>query len=820
MAETGENRPHLVIRQLPDALPYGSRGFPATKTLPPRDRTRHGQYLREKIQAINSSADDEILEQRRRGLTSGCGIQVQFLSEPGFELKLQSLELRGNGIELLSVVEREGRAAATVFVPEGKLRVFLQKIEEYMERDTDRGAPRNRDLVESISEIRRATLEALWTDDVFNFPETGDAIWWEVWLRKGGDSDYTDFLERNSEALGLRLGSQRLDFVERRVVLVWGTSKAMSASLHLLVGIAELRAARDTADLYSSMSPVDQAEWVEQAVRNLQPLPDDAAAVCILDTGLNPGHPLLAPLSTPATVQSVDLAWGSDDHHGHGTSMAGLAAFGDLTYVLQVAGPVNPRCFIESCKILPPVGANDPKLYGAITRDAVSLAEIAAPQRRRVIQTAVTADGASTGRPSSWSAAIDAISSGAEDDNRRLFVLSVGNVLWNTHCAYPTDAELAPCEDPSQSWNSLAVGAYTEKVTLDASKWPNESPLAPVGGLSPETRTSLLWTPRWPNRPDIVMEGGNLSVNSATNFASDLDELALLTTGHQHLSRSLVVSRGTSPSGAQAAGLAAELMTAYPEFWPETVRGLIVHSSDWTDAMQATVSGVTGKAQVRHLLRTCGWGCPNRERAFHSAASSLTLVAQGELRPFRKERGSGVAFRDMHLHRLPWPVDALRELFDCEVELRVTLSYFIEPSPGERGYGGPFTYASHGLRFALQAQDESQEDFTRRVNVAARDEDDDGSYRGEAEGWLLGPTLRNRGSLHSDRWRGTAVELAGRSCLAVYPIGGWWRYRPHLERVNKGARYALILSIHSPAATVDLYSAIEQKIAVSIPIEV
>src|SRR5690606_32489164 len=113
-----------------------------------------------------------------------------------------------------------------------------------------------------------------------------------------------------------------------------------------------------------------------------------------------------------------------------------------------------------------------------------------------------------------------------------------GNVLWNTRCAYPTDAELAPCEDPSQSWNSLAVGGYTEKVTLDVSKWPNESPLAPLGGLSPESRTSLLWTPRWPNRPDIVMEGGNLSVNSATNFASDLDELALLTTGHQHLSRS------------------------------------------------------------------------------------------------------------------------------------------------------------------------------------------------------------------------------------------------------------------------------------------
>ncbi len=36
----------------------------------------------------------------------------------------------------------------------------------------------------------------------------------------------------------------------------------------------------------------------------------------------------------------------------------------------------------------------------------------------------------------------------------------------------------------------------------------------------------------------------------------------------------------------------------------------------------------------------------------------------------------------MRLHRLPWPKEVLEQLGGLEVRMRVTLSYFIEPSPG------------------------------------------------------------------------------------------------------------------------------------------
>lgn len=825
MAGPADWKPHIFIDKQADTSQYGSVASRAKTDLPQRDRAQHGAYLQNSIRQLIPLEQLVAAEQAARGLASGRGMTIQFEGEPNFELKLDSLDLKKDGIELLSVVVRENRTLAAVFVPEGRLKVFLQKVEDYAERDTRFGKPRNQAFVASIANIRRATLEALWTDDRTPFPATDDPVWWEVWLRKGSGDSTFEFLKENAGALGLRVGDQTLEFVERRVVMAWGTPSALSKSLTLLAGIAELRAAHDTADMYDSLSPLDQADWIEAATDNMVLPSDDATAVCILDTGLNPAHPLLLPLTSTITIQTYDATWNSDDHDGHGTAMAGIAAYGDLTHVLQGSGATLPRCVLESCKILPPLGHNDPKLYGAITWGAVSLAEIAAPRRRRVLQSAVTADGGTSGKPSSWSAAIDSITSGATDDIRRLFVLSVGNARWKMSCAYPDEAHTSACEDPSQSWNALAVGGYTEKVWIDAAKWPTEIAIAPPGALCPESRTSLIWSNRWPVRPDIVMEAGNLSSDPATGLARDLDELALLTTGHQHLIRPLTLTRGTSPAGADAAGLAAETMTAYPNLWPESVRGLLVHSSDWTQAMLQATAGFGGKQQYRALLRTCGWGVPNRELALHSLSNSLTLIAQDTLRPYRKGR-SGISFRDMHLHRLPWPIEALRNMFDTEVELRVTLSYFIEPSPGERGYSGPFTYASHGLRFALQASNESVEQFQNRVNVAARDEDDDGNYGGDAAGWLLGPMNRNKGSLHSDRWVGTAVELAGRANIAVFPIGGWWRYRPHLERFDKPSRYALLLSIRTPSVGTDLYTEIQQQItiqqqvAVEVPIEV
>ena len=227
---------------------------------------------------------------------------------------------------------------------------------------------------------------------------------------------------------------------------------------------------------------------------------------------------------------------------------------------------------------------------------------------------------------------------------------------------------------------------------------------------------------------------------------------------------------------------------------------------------------VPTKTDHVNLIRHCGWGVPNLERALWSAGNSLTLVVEDVLHPYQK----GDQSRDMHLQSLPWPKDRLEALPpDTQVELRITLSYFIEPNPSARGTTSKFHYPSHRLRFAVQRSlDQTTADFVARINAAAEREDDGDPIDPKDPNWLLGDQKRHRGSLHQDIWQGSAAELARRGYIAVYPAKGWWRTRPAQQRYDSPARYSLIVSIRTPQTDVDLYTPIAQMVAAQIAVPV
>ena len=227
----------------------------------------------------------------------------------------------------------------------------------------------------------------------------------------------------------------------------------------------------------------------------------------------------------------------------------------------------------------------------------------------------------------------------------------------------------------------------------------------------------------------------------------------------------------------------------------------------------------SNKGEVANLVRHCGFGQPNLTRALWSAENSLTLICEDSLHPFKRDGSKAPKLRDMNLHQLPWPLEQLEALGETEVEMRVTLCYFIEPNPSARGVKSRYRYESHGLRFEVKRPHESDEEFRTRINVAARDEEERSSTRsGDDPNWRLGTRNRHRGSIHSDIWQGPAVDLASRGVLAVFPVTGWWKTRPKLERYDQVARYSLLGSIHAPELDVELYTAIENQI--KTPVEV
>ena len=824
-------RRHFILDGVTETEPYRPvSGGGGTSWPPARNRAQHAGSLQRQINELRGEAEIAREAQQAAGMEDGLGLQVEFESFPDIELAFESLARDHWGIELLNVRHEDNRTYATVFVPDGKLDHFERLIHNYLAETRDRvGRLRdNQRLINAIREIRAASLRALWTDsaDVFPTPEDG-AVWWEVWLpvRRDKRATAAAFRER-AEAQDMEVARGELIFPERTVLMARASVEQMQRSMVTLNSIAELRRPKETADFFDSLEREEQVEWLDDFLdrARFSADGDDTPYACLLDTGVNRGHPMLAPALDANDLHTVEPGWGTNDAVGHGTEMAGLALAGDLSELLAGTDPVEIDHRLESVKLIPlaAVRGAGPRHHGYLTVEAVARPEVTAPRRRRVFGMAVTArDDRDRGRPSAWSAAIDSLAVDFGDDgaNSRLLVVSAGNVgdstVWPD---YPDSNDTDGVHDPAQAWNALTVGAFTNLIRITEPGAGGYSPIAPEGGLSPFSTTSLTWEPHWPLKPDVVFEGGNAAEDQIS--AVWLPSLSLLTTHHLPANRLFTTTNATSAATALASRFAAQVMAIYPALWPETVRALIVHSAEWTNTMKLQFLPATeapSKRDYRRLVQRCGFGVPDIARARWSIEDSLTMVVEERLRPFSRTGSRQPTLRDMHLHNLPWPRDVLEGLGETQVEMRVTLSYFIEPNPSRRGHRSRYRYESHGLRFDVKRPVESILEFRRRINLAARDESEGTRRRsGSDSEWLIGKRARHRGSLHCDIWRGTAADLASRGVIAVYPTSGWWKTRPALERYDKAARYALVISIKAPEVDIDLYTEVENLLAVEI----
>tara|TARA_R110000851_G_scaffold73979_1_gene163105 strand:+ start:9930 stop:12434 length:2505 start_codon:yes stop_codon:yes gene_type:complete len=834
MAEReSNNHPHFIFQSSAQAESFTS---PATggggKQVPDRNRDAHGSALLGKLQQLKPVLAEAVEQQRQAGIDEGIGLQIEFESFPDVELAFESLARERSGIELRNVRQDDEKTFATVFVPDGKLEVFEKLITAYLDTSKDKkSGPAHSKLLNAISEIRAATLQALWTDSADSMPTADEErLWWEVWLPTRGDRQgVVNQFKEMAASLNFRIAPGELYFPERSILLIYGSVGQMKRSMLTLNSIAELRRAKETADFFDALPPEEQLHWIDELNDRLT-LPADGEEVpyvCLFDSGVNNGHPLLQQAVANADKHSVEPGWGTDDSEGHGTEMAGLALFGNLTDVLATAAPVSVSHRLESVKLIPEDGANggDAQLHGYLTSEAVDRPTVTAPYRKRVFSMAITArDNRDRGRPSAWSATIDrlAYDADAQGETPRLFVISAGNIKDpNAWMEYPHSNTSDGIHDPAQAWNALAVGAMTHLARVTEADAGHYTPIAEVGGLSPYSTTSQTWQTHWPLKPDLVFEGGNAAQDGLG--ATWMPSLSLLTTHSDPTERLFTTSNATSAASALCARMAAQLMVRYPDLWPESIRGLIVHSAQWTDAMRRMFLPARGgpptKAQTTELVRHCGFGEPSLDRAMWSVDNSLTMICEEFLHPFKREKGKEPQLRDMNLHRLPWPLAELEALGETQIEMRVTLSYFIEPNPSARGVTSRYRYESHGLRFDVKRPLESEDDFRARINVAARDDEEYANRNDNDPNWMIGKKNRHKGSLHSDIWKGSAAELASRGAIAVYPALGWWKTRPTLERYGQRVRYSLVISINAPDVDVDLYTPIANQIGVPVVIE-
>ncbi|MCW0221019.1 MAG: hypothetical protein OJI67_22010 [Prosthecobacter sp.] len=175
---------------------------------------------------------------------------------------------------------------------------------------------------------------------------------------------------------------------------------------------------------------------------------------------------------------------------------------------------------------------------------------------------------------------------------------------------------------------------------------------------------------------------------------------------------------------------------------------------------------------------------------------------------------------ELHTHSLPWPRGKLLEHSLEKVRMRVTLSYFIEPNPGNRGYTSTYRYASCRLRFKVSSPRQSLKDLLADVDKAAHESQADDYVKGSTDLWLLDSNMVNKGSVHSNVWEGSAAELADMQHVVIYPVTGWWKTRKALKRAGASLRYSLLVTLEAENPALDIYTEIENAITVPVGISV
>ncbi len=803
-----------VHRSDPFQSVFGSKSDPLPR--PARDPDTHRANLFQQIDRIAQEVAARPAGTRIQGASREL---VSVRPEPGFELVAESLADARSDARLVAVDDETG--AAIVDTPKAELTYLRKKIEDFAD-DTKiskiTGSRRNEPAVAPIREFALANDYDLAGTRLRGAALTSAAVrWFEIACRGGYESPEDSTESRNQIGLACQRfnvpAPQEYEATDRIVFF----SRMSLATLRQLVEAVDCIYEFDVAGPATRAFLTYEAQ-LEAEIYSAQvvPPPNDAPSVVLLDTGVSTDHPLLEPLIRGATCVVPGFELSPEDTHGHGTEMAGTAAFSDVVQLLD-DGSIVASHWIESARIMiaPGVATATEEyrpFWPKMTVDAVRSIEDG-DERLRVFATAIAAQLDHPGLPTYWSHAVDSIA--YNRGKGRLFIVCIGNASSEditVLTGYPTMNLEEKLHDPAQAINAVTVGAFTRRVELPpGDDFSSYVPVAPRNGVSPHTSAGLV---RGGDaiKPDIVFEGGNVGLDDVLPNPT-IPSMVGVTTGHRHkFARPLSIHWATSEATARAANFAGRLWAMLPSLRAETVRALLVHSAAWTQTMKRQFPNLDER------LAICGFGEPNLEFATACTNARATVIVENELANAQVERVKQSSTkkpvekfsRELKLFEMPLPEHLLLDAGDSEIELRVTLSYFSEPNTFRRRL-----QRGLDLRWDMQGPQESEQQFLQRINKLARG----GKPRKDKTkgfGWSLGIQRRSRGTVQRDSWIGPASLLAGSKQIAVYPSLGWWDRSRHTKL--RSLRFSLIVSVIGPG--LDLYTPIATALEATIPFEV
>ncbi len=634
--------PHLPLERLDKTL--DRRRVPAPVAPPVRGSARgHAATI---TTQIDTAAKEQLALPRIEGIDPELILKMH-LSAP-----IQEETWRTAGFKVLA---QEPGGVLVLFTDDTELMAFRERLDEYKKGiQGDAKNPAYNQLFAAIDEVRSLSAS--------------DRI--GARLRADRKSTASDFDARPKFTIDIELwdAPTQLDRQVRVQKIVEHVEKAGGEILSRYVGSAGLIVLR--ARMRGSVLRT-LIELPVIARIDLPPIPDlgerdppvvtvediaapappaEAPLIGIIDSG-STDHPLLAP--SLAHSVGVPEALGTADIWGHGTKVAGIAAFGDLRECIA-RGIFESPVQIVSAKVVNDEGRFDDR--DTIPEQMDKAVRLLHERGCRIVNIAlgdahrIAYDG---GRVSPWAATLDALARELD----LVIIVSAGNSSAGQRAPWGIEAEqitkvypdyLVTAEnrivEPATAAIALTVGSLAQANGLprDGSAGAELRPVASPNLPTPVTRSGPGQNDSI--KPDLVDFGGTVLFDGMTQRVVSGDQYAsagMLTLRPDYLRGLLTSSTGTSMAAPRIAYKAGLLLRAMPTASANMIRALLALSASApVEALQCLHRfGPDGQ-------RAClGYGVPDVARALDSEERRVIFIAD------RQE----LATDQFALYRVPLP---------------------------------------------------------------------------------------------------------------------------------------------------------------------